>query len=335
MVASSTNPEGVPSHCPICQNPIRVRPSSSGDSVCSHCGTLVWPDVPDVPTDSEGAFGIFPGRKFGNFQILRKIDSDVVGAEFLAFHQRMNSNCVLEVLRNDLEKYATHVERMRSEACSLSKLKHPHIAQVFKVSPVRNRVTVIVKEFVDGPRLQECLDEHGKPDIGDALHIISAAAEGLDCAHRKRIIHRNIKPDNLLINRDGMVKVAGFGVSRPIDTDFSTLDFCCYMAPEQARNPMHVDGRVDIYSLGTILYQMVTGKLPFTADSALELILKKENDDYTPAAQLNSQVPASVDRLIGRMLEKKPDDRHPSGRKLVEDIQSLGLASATLDWPKS
>jgi serine/threonine-protein kinase len=177
--------------------------------------------------------------------------------------------------------------------------------------------------------------------VGDALHVILVCADALKHAHDQNMIHRDIKPDNILVTSRGVVKVADFGLAKALDEDVSMtqsgtgLGTPLYMAPEQARNAKHVDNRSDIYALGSTLYYFVTGKLPFTGENTLELIVAKEKGTYTSARKLNQKVPERLDLIIGKMLLKNPADRYGDCGEIIKDIGNLGLANPALTFIES
>jgi len=174
--------------------------------------------------------------------------------------------------------------------------------------------------------------------VGDSIHVILVCADALKHAHDQNMIHRDIKPDNILVTSKGIVKVADFGLAKAIDDDVSMtqsgtgLGTPLYMAPEQARNAKHVDKRSDIYALGCTLYYFLTGKLPFTGENTLELIVAKEKGSYTRARKHNQQIPERLDLMIDKMLMKDPNHRYGDCGDIIRDLGGLGLANPALSF---
>jgi serine/threonine-protein kinase len=192
--------------------------------------------------------------------------------------------------------------------------------------------------------MQDWMNQLGTLSVGDALHVILASADALKAAHDQNLIHRDIKPDNILVTSNGVVKVADFGLAKALDdedvsmTQSGTgLGTPLYMAPEQARNAKYVDHRSDIYALGTTLYYFLTGEAPFRGGSTLELIMAKEKGIFKNAKKLNPEVTERLDLIIDKMIAKDPQQRYADYTQLVDDLEKLGRASPSLsfiDHPK-
>jgi len=194
-------------------------------------------------------------------------------------------------------------------------------------------------EFMDGCSLQDVMDKQGRLSIGDAVHVTLACADALAHAHELNLIHRDIKPDNILVNRKGVVKVADFGLAKALDDEDMSmtqsgtgLGTPLYMPPEQARDAKNVDHRTDIYALGCTLYYFVTGKLPFHGDTVLKLIMAKEKGQYESARKLNPEVPERLELCIDRMIQKEPKHRYPDCVELIADLEKLGLESDVISF---
>jgi len=278
--------------------------------------------------------------QLGDFRLIRKLGQGGMGEVYLANQVSLDRPVALKTLSRELAKKEDFVRRFLREARSMAKLQHPNVVQVYAADSDKGYHFVAI-EFIDGQSMQDWMKTLGKLPVGDALHVVLVCAQALKHAHDQQMIHRDIKPDNILLTKNGVVKVADFGLAKAIDEDVSItqsgtgLGTPLYMAPEQARNAKHVDQRSDIYALGCTLYYFVTGQLPFTGENTLELIMEKEKGTFTPARQLQSDVPKLLDLMIDKMLSKNPEHRYGDCGELIQDLQSLELASASLSFISS
>lgn len=275
--------------------------------------------------------------QLGDFKLKKKLGQGGMGVVYMAKQVSLDRIVALKTLSKDLSKRKDFVERFVREARSMAKLDHENVVKVYAVDCHRG-IHFAAIEYVDGRSAQDWLDHLGKLDVGDALNITLGAATGLSAAHEREMVHRDIKPDNILITSKGVTKVADFGLAKALDEDNSMtqsgagLGTPLYMAPEQARSAKHVDHRSDIYALGATLYHMLTGELPFMADSALELILKKEEGKFPAARQLNPEVPERLSLMIEKMMAKDPAHRYDSCDEIIADLSSLSLATFALSF---
>jgi serine/threonine-protein kinase len=195
-------------------------------------------------------------------------------------------------------------------------------------------------EYIDGRTALQWLLHLGKYRDGDALLVGLACARGLEHAHAHGMIHRDVKPDNVLVGKDGAIKLGDLGLARCLADELAITQTGwgtgtpLYMAPEQGRNARHVDHRSDLYALGCTLYQLLTGCLPFPGGTLLEIVLAKMKGRYTPARQLNPEVPPRLDRILARLLAPFPEDRYPSCAGLIADLTALGLAHPQLSFAR-
>src|SRR5205823_2150106 len=223
------------------------------------------------------------------------------------------------------------------EGLVLGKLEHPNIVEAYAVDTADGRPYVAM-EFVDGDNLQQWLGRLGRFTVGDALAITLECARALAYAHQEGMIHRDIKPDNVLIDRRGSVKVADLGMVKALDEDMHltqtghAVGTPWYMPLEQARMAKEADGRCDIYALGCLLYCLLTGNPPFNGRTIVEVIEAKEAGTFPPARSVNPEVPERLDLIIAKMTAKLPRYRHQTCTQLVKDLENLGLASPTLSF---
>ena len=318
--ANSDAPVQATSVRPAKTDPTRVTSAMSSDS-------------PERKKKSSGK----TVNQLGDFKLKKKLGQGGMGVVYMAKQVKLDRIVALKTLSKDLAKRKDFVKRFVREARSMAKLDHENVVKVYDVD-CKSGIYFAAIEYIDGKSAQDWLDSLGKFTVPDALNVVLGAATGLKAAHDQGMVHRDIKPDNLLITSKGVTKVADFGLAKAMDEDNSMtqsgagLGTPLYMAPEQARSAKHVDHRCDIYALGATLYHMVTGELPFNAESALELILAKETGKFTPARSLNPDVPERLSLMIEKMLGKEPDHRYSSCDEIINDLSSLSLASFALSF---
>ena len=275
--------------------------------------------------------------QLGDFKLKKKLGQGGMGTVYLAKQVSLDRVVALKTLSRELSKREDFVKRFIREARSMAKLDHPNVVKVYAVDS-KQGVHFAAIEYVDGQSAQDWLNQLGKFSVGDALNVAIAAATGLKAAHEQDMVHRDIKPDNILITKSGVTKVADFGLAKVQDEDNSMtqsgagLGTPLYMAPEQARSAKYVDARSDIYALGATLYHMLTGELPFNAESALELIMKKEDGSFTPAKTHNADIPERLNLMIDKMLAKEADHRYGTCDEVLNDLASLSLANPALSF---
>ena len=214
-------------------------------------------------------------------------------------------------------------ERFVREARTSGQLEHPHIVPIYKVGGYKNEVLYIVMRCVDGPSVRQLLERDQRLSVVDAARIARQVADALGYAHGRGIVHRDVKPDNVLLDGSGHVLVTDFGIAKAaqeasvsqLTTEGMVVGTPHYMSPEQATGE-RVDGRSDIYALGVVLYQMLAGTPPFEGESAQSVLMKQATVDPVPIRQLRGEVPAALAAVIARMLAKDPADRYQT----AEDV---------------
>ncbi len=297
-------------------------------------------DTPPVPAEKKrSASGIQKKKitRLGDFKLIKKLGQGGMGEVYLAQQVSLDRKVALKTLSRNLAKQPAFVERFLRESRAMAKLQHPNIVQVYAADSV-NSIYFAAIEFIDGQSMQDWMNDVGKLSVADAVHVILVCAEALQQAHSQNIVHRDIKPDNILVTKNGIVKVADFGLAKALGEDVSMtqsgtgLGTPLYMAPEQARNAKNVDHRADIYALGTMLYFFVTNALPYAGDSTLELIIAKETGKFKPAKSLNAEVPERLDLMIDKMMAKEPEHRYSSCEEIIHNLESLNLASSKLSF---
>ena len=279
-----------------------------------------------------------PKEVLGDFELQRKLGQGGMAEVFLARQISLDRPVALKLLSKEMAKKPGFVERFIREARSMAKLDHPNAVKAYAVDCAHDRHFVAI-EFVDGQSLQNWMDQLGKLSIGDAIHIVLRCADALRAAHGLNIIHRDIKPDNILVTTKGVTKVSDFGLAKVVDDEDhsmtqigTTLGTPSYMAPEQARDAKTVDNRSDIYSLGVTLYYFVTGKLPFVGETIVKLMQAKDSGSYVSARKLNHEVSDKLDLIIGKMIEKEKKYRYANCDELIKDLKGLNRENPTLSF---
>lgn len=260
-----------------------------------------------------------------------------MGSVYLAHQESLDRQVAIKTLSPELAEKTNFVERFRREARSMAKINHPNLVQCYAVGE-QDGINYLAMELIDGQSVQDWLETTTKLSIADAVLIASVTADALQHAHSKKMIHRDIKPDNILVTRDGEVKVADLGLAKALDEDMSMtqsghgLGTPHYMPPEQARNAKYVDHRTDIYALGCTLYHLLSGRLPFAGDSVVELVVNKEKGSYPALNTVNRDVPEKLSLVVDKMMQKEPDHRHASMADVLKDLDKLGLSGETLSF---
>ncbi|HOR28978.1 MAG TPA: protein kinase [Candidatus Sumerlaeota bacterium] len=293
------------------------------------------------------------GRTIDGYRIEKMLGAGGMGAVFLAHQISLDRDVAMKVLPTRFAQNPELLARFTREALSAAQLNHHNIIQVYDVGSNED-VHYITMEFVRGQDLSQLVKQDGRLRLDDAAGYILQAARGLKYAHERGIIHRDIKPNNLMLNEHGVVKIADMGLAKmrgkhdtqgqllrptreelmntPADDNLTLADVAmgtpAYMAPEQARDAASVDARADIYSLGCTLYYLAAGRNPFDGGSAFELITKHMKEPLTPLDAHIKGVSPAINTIIGRMLAKNPDERYPTMEGVIRDLEKyLGLDS--------
>jgi serine/threonine protein kinase len=261
------------------------------------------------------------GSTFGKCELLARIGQGGMGHVYRARHMGLDKLVAVKVLPRELARNDVLRERFMNEARMAGQLEHPNITPVYAVDAHEGQ-PYIVMQLVDGVPVSRLVSRQGVDPLL-AVKIAAQAARGLAYAHKRGVVHRDIKPDNLLILNNGRVKISDFGVAAALGSDFASGHSGSppYMSPEQCRGES-VDGRSDIYSLGVTLYLLLTGRRPFLGETAQALILMHQQDDYPPLNELRPGLPRELERIVNRMLAKDPVNRYESAEELGEDLEA-------------
>jgi len=275
------------------------------------------------------------------YQIVRQLGQGGMGTVYLARQTQPDRHVALKVLNPQWAGNPSFLARFTREACAAAQLVHPHIVQIYDIG-AEGDIYYFSMEYAQGQSLGDLLQENGRLDPEVAAGYILQAARGLKHAHEQGMVHRDIKPDNLLLDAQGIVKVADLGLVKmpnPAgDEQLSVLVALAgthvtgvgvamgtpaYMAPEQGRNAATVDQRADIYSLGCTLYVLLTGRPPFEGNSAQEVITKHFHEPIVRPETLVEQVPQEISDVLVKMLAKKPEDRQANMSEVIADLENF------------
>ena len=327
--SSNAKPASAPSPAP--------RPAAAGTTAGKPAGTSAGSNTASANSGANPK----KATQLGDFRLMKKLGQGGMGEVYLAHQVSLDRQVALKVMNKQFSKQENFVKRFKREAQTMAKLNHPHIVQGYAVgedSGLLYLAMELVKGHANGRSLQDWMDNLKKLEVGDALHVVLVIADALKYANEMSLIHRDIKPDNMLITEKGVVKLSDMGLAKATDEDLSMtasgtgLGTPYYMPPEQAADAKHVDHRSDIYALGCTLYYFLTGELPFKGTSAMELIMSKTKGTFTRARSLNKEIPERLDLILDKMIAKDPKARYQTYEELLKDLQSLGKANPTLSF---
>lgn len=276
--------------------------------------------------------------RLGDFEVKKQLGKGGMGVVYLAHQVSLDRDCALKVMSKELAAKPGFVERFVREARSMAKIHHPNVVSCYAVDEDKG-LHFVAMELVDGRSMQDWLNIQKQLSVSDALLVTIIVGEALHHAHELNMVHRDVKPDNILVTKKGLVKLSDLGLAKAVDeTDMSLtqsgtgLGTPHYMAPEQARNAKHVDRRCDVYALGCTLYHFLSGKTPFSGESLVDLIANKEKGKFTPVHRLNNQVPERLSLMIDKAMASDVRNRYQSCEEFVRDLESLGLAGQALSF---
>ena len=262
----------------------------------------------------------------GRYEIIELIGRGGMAYVYKAKDLKLNRFVAVKVLRDEYTENEQFIKKFDRESQAAAGLTHPNIVSVYDVG-VDDDVYFIIMEYVDGITLKQYLDKKGVLDYEEATNFIIDVAEALKCAHEHKIIHRDIKPHNILLTRDLVPKVTDFGIARAVTSSTvtmtnQTMGSVHYISPEQARGGF-VDERSDLYSLGIMYYELVTGELPFDEESTVTIAIKHIREEIVPPKEINPNIPDSVNAVILKLTQKKPEERYQNVDELVADLDRL------------
>ena len=276
----------------------------------------------------------------GRYRVEGRLGVGGMSTVLLALDERLERHVAVKLLAEHLADDPTFVSRFRREALAAARLVHPNIVQVFDSGfDEAAHQHFIVMEYVPGQSCAEILRDRGHLDVEQAVDIVTQACRGLDYAHRNGVVHRDVKPGNLLVSESGVVKLADFGIARAtgqssITQVGSVLGTAAYLSPEQARGE-EAGPQADLYSLGVVTYQLLSGRLPYEANSLAELALKQQRESPIPLQRINPHVPLALSEAVAVTISVVPEERPRSASELSELISdgAAGVSPWAEDAP--
>lgn len=257
------------------------------------------------------------------YEIIEQIGTGGMSDVYKAKCHKLNRFVAIKVMKSEFSEDKTFVSKFRAEAQSVAGFTHPNIVNVYDVGD-ENGIYYIVMELVEGITLKKYIEKRGRIPFKEAVSIAIQVANGLDAAHKHNIVHRDIKPQNIIISKEGKVKVTDFGIAKVASSSTinssSTMGSVHYISPEQARGG-YSDARSDLYSLGITIFEMLTGTVPFDGDSTVAVAVQHIQDEIPAPSTVTDDIPLSIDRIVLKLTQKKPDRRYQTAAELITDLK--------------
>ncbi len=324
--------------CPEC------RTENNGNSrFCSHCAAPLQDTRPPVASGGDGAKTVRAStvelargnRLAGRYEIIEELGRGGMGKVFKTYDHKISEVIALKLIRPEISAQEKAIERFKNELKFTRKITHRNICRMYDLGE-EDYIYYITMEYVAGEDLKRFVKRAGPLNAGKAIMIAGQICDGLAEAHRIGAIHRDLKPQNIMIDSDGNAKIMDFGIARFTDMDRMTgsgvmIGTPEYMSPEQAELT-EVDARSDIYSLGVVLYEMVTGKVPFEGTTPLSLAMKHKMEIPKNVREWNAQVPVVLAAAIAKCLEKDPAKRFQTAEELKTALEGVGRDVPTAEW---
>lgn len=263
----------------------------------------------------------------GRYEVQQRVGMGGMADVYKAMDKTLNRYVAIKVLKAEFSLDKSFVAKFQAEARAAAGLSHPNIVSVYDVAE-ENGSYFIVMELIDGITLKQYIEKKGRLSIKEATSIAIQVSTGIEAAHQNNIIHRDIKPQNIIISKDGKVKIADFGIAKAISTNTNTISSNVmgsvhYSSPEQSRGG-YLDAKSDIYSLGIVMFEMVTGRVPFDGDTTVAVAIQHLQDDIPSPKEIIPEVPISLEKIILKCTAKSPNQRYAKAGALVADLkQSL------------
>lgn len=266
-------------------------------------------------------------RLDGRYQIQELIGVGGMAIVYKAMDIKNDRIVAIKILKDEFSQNSEFIRRFKNESKAIAVLSHPNIVKVYDVS-FGDVIQYIVMEYIDGITLKEYIDQQDEPiDWKTVVYFISQILKAMQHAHEKGIVHRDVKPQNMMLLQDGTIKVTDFGIARFSNTETRTMTDKAigsvhYIAPEQAKGD-HTDGKSDIYSIGVMLYEMLTGQLPFEADSAVSVAIMQLQTNPKPPREINPEIPEGLEEITLRAMRKEPLQRYQSAEEMLKDLKKI------------
>jgi serine/threonine-protein kinase len=301
-------------------------PGATADGQESESSAASTPAPPATPAQSDA---IDPAR----LRLVTRLGRGSQAVVYKCVEEETNRILAVKILSQDAARNREARDRFIGEGRQAARLVHPHIVRIFQVGPFRDTFYMAM-EYMDGGSVADLITARGHLSVEEASRLVRDTAEGLAFAHSRGFIHRDIKPRNLLLNHEGVVKLADLGVARretDIDAAFAeigkTYGTPYYISPEQAKGDLETDLRADIYSLGATYYEMLAGRPPFVSKDMREILRMHVSAPVPDPRQFVADIPLAACRILHRCLLKKPQDRFPNAEALIKTMVRAGLAS--------
>ncbi len=270
------------------------------------------------------------GKIVGTYKIVSELGEGGVGTVYRGVDTMLDREVAIKVLRPELVSNNAVVERFRSEAVTLAKLNHPNIATLFSLFRQGDELFMIL-EFVRGETVEDILQRRGAIPVDEAIPFFCQALNGLNYAHKLNIIHRDIKPSNMILTNDNVLKILDFGIARLLGSSRMTkvgniIGTLEYMSPEQVRGE-ETDARSDIYGLGIMLYEILTGRLPFVSDNEFVLMKAHTEEIAVSPRSLNPNIPSEIEAVIVKAIAKNPSERFQNANEFLQTLLELGFSA--------
>jgi serine/threonine protein kinase/ribosomal protein L40E len=312
--------------CPKCR---ADNPADS--SFCSKCGSalLFSEKIVDSHTKTlEMPSGILSrGSTFaGRFEVVEELGKGGMGIVYRVFDKKIDEEVALKLLNPEVSSDLKTIERFRNELKLARKISHKNVCRMYDLNEEKG-TQYITMEYVSGEDLKSSIMRVGYLSIGKAVSVTKQICDGLVEAHRLGVVHRDLKPQNIMVDKQGNVRIMDFGIARSLKKKGLTgtgiiIGTPEYMSPEQAEMK-EIDQRSDVYSLGTILFEMVTGRVPFEGETPLSVAMKHKNEPASDPRELNAQIPEALSRVILKCLEKKRENRYQKAEELLAELNRI------------
>ena len=320
--------------CPKCkaENPEKSK-------YCANCGEKLIPTGEVDPSPTQTLFTVFKdlpiGHTFaGRYQVIEELGLGGMGRVYKVLDKTVGERVALKLLNPDIASQEQTIERFRNELKLARKISHRHVCRMYDLSEAEG-MPFITMEYISGEDLKSLIKRAGQISVGKALNLAEQICEGLIEAHRTGVVHRDLKPQNIMVDMEGNAKITDFGIARSTKTKGLTgtgiiIGTPEYMSPEQVEGKA-VDQRSDLYSLGIILYELVTGKLPFEGDTPLSVAVKHKIEEPRAPQEINAQIPRDLNTVILKCMAKDKKDRYQSAKELLADLKQIEEGVATTE----
>jgi len=312
--------------CPKCKTE-----NSDRSKYCANCGEKLIPTGEVNPSPTRTLFTVFKDLPIGStfadrYQVIEELGLGGMGRVYKVLDKTVDEKVALKLLNPDIAAQEQTIERFRNELKMARKISHRHVCRMYDLSEAEG-MPFITMEYIAGEDLKSLIKRAGQISVGKAINLTQQVLEGLDEAHRMGVVHRDLKPQNIMIDMDGNAKITDFGIARSTKTKGLTgtgiiIGTPEYMSPEQVEGKP-VDQRSDLYSLGIILYELVTGKLPFEGDTPLSVAVKHKIEEPRAPQEINALIPKDLNRVILKCMAKDRKQRYQNTQELLSDLKKI------------